>query len=245
LGYTVVNVPAQPGALQAAIDAAGCRTELRGAPGFGYTPITLRQKPCNERIHTVILTANGLPDVAPGVRMTPLLSAQRNQTKIITTRRQRLGDHRERRRAWVLLRRCEHPRDGRASERPRHARHAADDARPGARRLRVPPCVRGRRPERGHEAVLLHQLVLDTAIVDSWSDECHSNNGDSQWLEFLNGPGPYLIANNYGEAGHEIVMFGGGDPSIPGLIPSDITIIGNHVTRPASWKGVWQVKNPD
>jgi hypothetical protein len=67
--------------------------------------------------------------------------------------------------------------------------------------------------------------------------------GDSQWVEFLNGPGPYLLQNNYGEAGHEVVMSGGGDPSIPGLIPSDITIIGNHITRPVSWKGVWGVKN--
>ena len=25
--------------------------------------------------------------------------------------------------------------------------------------------------------------------------------------------------------------------------PSDITIRGNHITRPVSWKGRWQVKN--
>jgi hypothetical protein len=37
-GYTVIDVPAQAGALQAALDAAGCRTELRGAPGFSYAP---------------------------------------------------------------------------------------------------------------------------------------------------------------------------------------------------------------
>jgi hypothetical protein len=82
-----------------------------------------------------------------------------------------------------------------------------------------------------------------TALVDSWCGEGHENGSDSQCWLTLNGPGPYLLGNNYMEAGHEIIMFGGGDPSIPGLIPSDITIIGNHITRPTSWKGVWQVKN--
>ena len=38
-------------------------------------------------------------------------------------------------------------------------------------------------------------------------------------------------------------MFGGADPSIRDLVPSDITIRGNHITRPLEWKGKWQVKN--
>jgi hypothetical protein len=29
----------------------------------------------------------------------------------------------------------------------------------------------------------------------------------------------------------------------PGLVPSDIEIRGNHITRPMSWKGIWLVKN--
>jgi hypothetical protein len=38
-------------------------------------------------------------------------------------------------------------------------------------------------------------------------------------------------------------MFGGADPAIPNLTPSDIEIRRNHFTRPVSWKGVWTVKN--
>ncbi len=38
-------------------------------------------------------------------------------------------------------------------------------------------------------------------------------------------------------------MFGGGDPSITNLSPSDIEFRLNHVIKPASWKGVWTVKN--
>jgi hypothetical protein len=58
-----------------------------------------------------------------------------------------------------------------------------------------------------------------------------------------NGPGPFKIANNYLEGAGENVAFGGGDPTIPGLTPSDIEIRRNHVARPLSWKGVWLVKN--
>jgi hypothetical protein len=40
-----------------------------------------------------------------------------------------------------------------------------------------------------------------------------------------------------------VVMFGGGGVTTPGVSPSDVTIRGNHFTRPVTWKGVWQVKN--
>jgi hypothetical protein len=38
-------------------------------------------------------------------------------------------------------------------------------------------------------------------------------------------------------------MLGGAAPKIVGLIPSDIVVHNNHMTRPMSWKGVWPVKN--
>jgi hypothetical protein len=82
-----------------------------------------------------------------------------------------------------------------------------------------------------------------TAVVDSWLGNCHSNVSDSQAIIGWNGPGPFLIQNNHLEAGHEVIMFGGGGVTISNLSPSDITIRGNHIMRPASWKGVWQVKN--
>jgi hypothetical protein len=82
-----------------------------------------------------------------------------------------------------------------------------------------------------------------SAVIDSWLADCHSNYGDSQAIVSWNGPGPFLIQNNHLEAGHEIVMFGGGSATIQNQSPSDITVRGNHITRPASWKGVWQAKN--
>ncbi|MFL5620521.1 MAG: Ig-like domain-containing protein [Gemmatimonadaceae bacterium] len=81
-----------------------------------------------------------------------------------------------------------------------------------------------------------------SAVIDSWISDCHSNEGDSQGIIGWNGPGPYLIRNNHIEGGHQAVFFGGADPWITNLSPSDITILGNHITRPLSWNGVWQTK---
>ena len=38
-------------------------------------------------------------------------------------------------------------------------------------------------------------------------------------------------------------MFGGSSTFTPNQSPSDVTIRGNHITRPVAWKGVWTVKN--
>ena len=89
-------------------------------------------------------------------------------------------------------------------------------------------------------------IVLNSAntiIRDSWVSDCHAKGFDSQAIEGWNGQGPYLLENNYLAGAGENVMFGGADPGIQGLSPSDITIRGNHVTKPLTWKGVWTVKN--
>ena len=85
-----------------------------------------------------------------------------------------------------------------------------------------------------------------TIVRDSWLSDCHSNGGDSQALLGCNGPGPYLIENNYLEGAHENILFGGCDPAIPGLTPSDITIRRNHVAKPLGWRTAtpkWTTKN--
>ena len=82
-----------------------------------------------------------------------------------------------------------------------------------------------------------------TVIADSWISECHAKGFDSQAIEGWNGPGPYLIQNNYLAAAGENIMFGGADPHILNLVPSDITIRGNHFYKNPAWKGVWTIKN--
>ena len=44
------------------------------------------------------------------------------------------------------------------------------------------------------------------------------------------------IINNYFEGTGENILFGGADPRIDGLVPSDIEIRRNHFTKPTSWK---------
>ncbi|MEO6528284.1 MAG: hypothetical protein ABIP93_16805 [Gemmatimonadaceae bacterium] len=92
-----------------------------------------------------------------------------------------------------------------------------------------------------------------TAVIDSWFADCHGNAGDSQAIAGWNGPGPFLIENNHLEGGHEVIAFGGGSFTQADGSPSDITVRGNHITRPLAWRrtgapgfyrpGEWQVKN--
>ena len=99
----------------------------------------------------------------------------------------------------------------------------------------------------GHSTLHLKRcLALNSAwsaIIDSYLSECHGKGQDTQAILGWNGPGPFRIENNHLEGAGENVMFGGADPAIRGLVPSDITIRRNHFFKPPSWKGVWTVKN--
>ncbi len=82
------------------------------------------------------------------------------------------------------------------------------------------------------------------AVIDSYVDECHSAF-DAQAIAGWNGPGPFKITNNYLAGAAENIAFGGGDPvSGVGVVPSDIEIRRNHITKPMEWKGSqWLIKN--
>jgi hypothetical protein len=90
-----------------------------------------------------------------------------------------------------------------------------------------------------------------TAIVDSYFADFHEIGSDSQAIAGWNGPGPFKIVNNYLEGAGENIMFGGADPAIPNLVPSDIEFRRNHLAKPRSWLPAdssfagfaWSVKN--
>jgi uncharacterized protein YjdB len=82
-----------------------------------------------------------------------------------------------------------------------------------------------------------------TQISDSYVAECHANGYDTQAIWGGNGPGPFKIVNNMLQGAGENVMFGGMDPSVPGLVPSDIEFRRNYVYTPLSWMGKWLKKN--
>jgi hypothetical protein len=90
-----------------------------------------------------------------------------------------------------------------------------------------------------------------TTISNSYFSEIHGAGFDTQAIAGWNGPGPFHILNNYLEAAGENIMFGGADPGIKNMVPSDIEIRGNYMFKPLSWKvghpsyagNHWTVKN--
>jgi len=89
------------------------------------------------------------------------------------------------------------------------------------------------------------------AVIDSYLSDFKERAVDAQAIAGWNGPGPFKIARNFLEASGENVMFGGADPRIPDLVPSDIDIVQNHMAKPLRWKKddpafegtEWSVKN--
>ena len=90
-----------------------------------------------------------------------------------------------------------------------------------------------------------------SAVINSYLADFKEVGADSQAIAGWNGPGPFTISNNYLEAAGENIMFGGADPSIHGLVPADIQITHNHLTKPLRWRKddpsfegtPWTVKN--
>ncbi len=83
-----------------------------------------------------------------------------------------------------------------------------------------------------------------TEILNSHISDFKVQGQDSQAIAGWNGPGPFRIVNNYLEGAGENLLFGGADPSVPNLVPSDIEIRRNHFFKPVAWRSeAWTVKN--
>jgi hypothetical protein len=83
------------------------------------------------------------------------------------------------------------------------------------------------------------------AIIDSYFSNFHDVNTDAQAASGWNGPGPIQVVNNYLEAATENLIFGGSDPAIQNLIPSDIEVRRNFMTKNTAKRGAsgYTVKN--
>jgi Right handed beta helix region len=100
-------------------------------------------------------------------------------------------------------------------------------------------------PERGQKRGIALNSA-DTTIRNSDIRDIKAVGQDSQAICGWNGPGPYVIENNYLEAAGENVMFGGAETTINGLVPSDITFRRNYLSKPLAWRSAespWTVKN--
>mgnify|MGYP006195936911 FL=1 len=91
----------------------------------------------------------------------------------------------------------------------------------------------------GHAALGMKRGVYlnsrSTDILNSYFEDFF-HFSDSQAILGTGGPGPYRILNNHLEAAGENIMFGGDDPRISGLVPSDIEIRRNYFTKDLAWR---------
>ncbi|HKH93995.1 MAG TPA: Ig-like domain-containing protein [Gemmatimonadaceae bacterium] len=241
-----IRVPAGAD-LQAAINAAQPGDELLLAPGASYIGnFWLPNKGGSSSWITIRTDVSDAAIGAPGTRMTPSRAASANLAKIqspniystITTD---LTAHHYRF-TGVEIGATSSANDINAIVRFGDNTTAQNSAATTANNLILDRTyIHGLPNLSTRRCVMLNSA--STAVVDSWISECHSNDGDSQAIVGWNGPGPFLIQNDYLEGGHEVILFGGGGMTTPNASPSDITIRGSHITRPSSWKGVWEAKN--
>ena len=98
-------------------------------------------------------------------------------------------------------------------------------------------------PERGHKRGIALNSA-ETTIRNSYIADIKSLGQEAQAIAGWNGPGPFVIENNYLQAAGVNILFGGSDPAVPDLVPSDIIIRRNHITKDPEWRGTrWTVKN--
>jgi hypothetical protein len=82
----------------------------------------------------------------------------------------------------------------------------------------------------------------ETVIKNSYIAGFAYPQEETQAIAGWNGSGGYKIINNYLEAGAENILFGGADPSIKNLVPTDIEIRNNFLAKPAEWRGKVGIK---
>ncbi len=76
----------------------------------------------------------------------------------------------------------------------------------------------------------------ETSIINSYISDIHMVGIEAQAIAGWNGPGPFHVVNNYLEGSTQNILFGGADPGISNMVPSDIEIRHNYMFKPMSWK---------
>lgn len=109
--------------------------------------------------------------------------------------------------------------------------------------LIVDRCFIHGHPDRGQKrGIALNSGT--TTISNSYISDIKVKGQDSQAIAGWNGPGPYVIENNYLEGAGENFLLGGADPAIQGLVTEDVTFRRNHLAKPITWRDQgWQIKN--
>jgi hypothetical protein len=228
--------------LQAALDRADAGTTILLAPGARYVGnFVLPAKPPSDTFITIRTDGAALPGPAErtGPKYADALAILQSPTNQPTLRTASGAHH------WRVENVAFGPNargDGNVIElgQPPPAQRSLDGIAHDLILDRV--YVRGD-PELGQKrAIALNSAA--TRILNSYIADIKAAGIETQAIAGWNGPGPYVIENNHLEAAGVNVMFGGADPSVPNLVPTDITIRGNTITRPLAWRGSrWTIKN--
>ena len=239
-----IRVPAN-GNLQAALDAAQPGDRVLLAPNATYVG-SFRLKPKSGSGWIVVQTETSLP--AEGVRMTPSLATSSRLAKLVSP-----GDNKPalqtdpKAAGWRIVGVEITVRSSETNLNTLVRLGSSSRAEQGTLADVPTRIVLDRTYIHGTATLTLIRCIqlqsASTAIIDSWVSDCHAKGFDSQAIVGWNGPGPFKIVNNYLEGAGENVMFGGANPTIAGLVPSDIEFRRNHVFKPTSWQGRWTVKN--
>jgi hypothetical protein len=86
----------------------------------------------------------------------------------------------------------------------------------------------------GHRGVVMD--ATNGAIINSDIRNFWEIGRDSQAILVANTNGPTRLENNYLEATGENFLTGGVDPKIQNALPSDLTVRGNYIAKPADWQ---------
>ncbi len=242
-----ITVPAD-GDLQDALDDAQLGDTIVLQAGAVYRgPFTLPEKKHGAGWITIRTTADRPPFPSPGTRVHPSHAPQ--MPKLVSSRH-----------AVVI-----------AERRAHHYRFIGIEMAPADGAFLYDIVLLSNNTERSEEN-LSHHIILDRcyihgdlhkgsrrgvalngrhqAVIDSYVSDLKAEGRDAQAVAGWGGSGPFKVVNNYLEGAAENLLFGGGDPSIRNLVPSDIEIRRNHLAKPLAWKpgepdhdGTnWQVK---
>jgi hypothetical protein len=244
-GGQVINV-ASGGDLQAAIDQAQPGDVIQLASGAVFTGNFVLRKKSNPNSKWIVIRA-AVPDAqlpAEGARMTPQLAQKLSLPRVLTPNSTA---------AFTTAAGADHYRlvgfEVSATATPAVNYVLVAIGVNESTMADVPhDFVIDRMYIHGTSTLSLSRCILlnsaASAVIDSYVSECHAEGSDAQAIAGWGGPGPFKIVNNYLEGSGENIMFGGADPVIQGVVPSDIEIRRNHVAKPASWIGSrWSIKN--
>jgi hypothetical protein len=76
----------------------------------------------------------------------------------------------------------------------------------------------------------------DTVVINSYVSDCKAVGQDSQAISGFNGPGNYVIENNFLEGAAENFLLGGADPTIPNLVTTNVVFRRNLLRKPLEWR---------